>query len=429
MISANFFFRTVDKLKFSTAEKLIGRNIQKYVNELDKYFSISWKIRKEIHKNKLIKFIKYSYQNIPYYNKILSENLVKNIEKDIKYIADIPFINKEIIKKNFDNLLNKKIITKKIYSCPSGGSTGEKVVIFYDDIAADKSSSITRFCRNRVRIPGKDLHFASNFKKNFYFKERVKENIKSFILGRDNIFFSSLNEIDLELIIKKIKKYKPRLIHCHPSTMLMILEYCKSKKELFFFKYFESSGELLTDLDKKKIQDYFQCKVIQRYGQAEVGIIAYEFLNDDLIYLMDNSIFCETINNEIIVTNLDNRYMPLIKYQTGDLGELHENEKGFFFQNITGRKHQKINLNNKIYLTHHIQDIFDHQIQNINLFQIKLGKDKKHILFIYTEKINCKEEIVKRINFFFQDSFEIKFINKDQFVYQGENLKFNYIIN
>ena len=144
---------------------------------------------------------------------------------------------------------------------------------------------------------------------------------------------------------------------------------------------------------------------------------------------MDNSIFCETINNEIIVTNLDNRYMPLIKYQTGDLGELHENEKGFFFQNITGRKHQKINLNNKIYLTHHIQDIFDHQIQNINLFQIKLGKDKKHILFIYTEKINCKEEITKRINFFFQDSFEIKFINKDQFVYQGENLKFNYIIN
>ena len=429
MISANFFFKTIDKLKFLTAEKLIGRNIQKYVNELDKYFSINWKIRKEIHKNKLINFIKYSYQNVPYYNNILSENLVKNIEKDIKYISDIPFINKEIIKKNFDNLINKKIIAKKIYSCPSGGSTGEKVVIFYDDIAADKSSSITRFCRNRVRIPGKDLHFASNFKKNFYFKERIKENIKSFILGRDNIFFSSLNEIDLELIIKKIKKYKPRLIHCHPSTMLMILEYCKSQKEFFFFKYFESSGELLTDLDKKKIQNYFKCKVIQRYGQAEVGIIAYEFLNDDLIYLMDNSIFCETINNEIIVTNLDNRYMPLIKYQTGDLGELHENEKGFFFQNITGRKHQKINLNNKIYLTHHIQDIFDHQIQNINLFQIKLGKDKKHILFIYTEKINCKEEIVKRINFFFQDSFEIKFINKDQFVYQGENLKFNYIIN
>ena len=60
MISANFFFKTIDKLKFLTAEKLIGRNIQKYVNELDKYFSINWKIRKEIHKNKLINFIKYS---------------------------------------------------------------------------------------------------------------------------------------------------------------------------------------------------------------------------------------------------------------------------------------------------------------------------------------------------------------------------------
>ena len=108
MISANFFFKTIDKLKFLTAEKLIGRNIQKYVNELDKYFSINWKIRKEIHKNKLINFIKYSYQNVPYYNNILSENLVKNIEKDIKYISDIPFINKEIIKINSKKQLSHK---------------------------------------------------------------------------------------------------------------------------------------------------------------------------------------------------------------------------------------------------------------------------------------------------------------------------------
>lgn len=418
-----------DFAKFIFAEKITGRKIQKKVEYLKNYYMIPWKERKFIQNKKLIEFVKYSFKYIPYYNKSFDENLVNKLEKDIKFLKDFPILNKNIIKENYNLLINQKTKPKKIYKCDTGGSTGEKVSILYDDYAADTSSSIIRFCRNKLRTPGKDLHFASDLGIKLNFKDKYKEILKSFVLGRDNIFFSSLGDQDLNKIIKKIQSFKPTLIHCHPSTMLMILEFCNKNDKSLNFLYFESSGELLTNNDKKKIEDFFNCKVIQRYGQAEVGIIAYQFLNENKIYVLDNSIYCENFNDDIVVSNLDNRYMPLIRYQTGDLGKLQENSNGYYFENITGRKHDCLKINRKTYLTHHIQDILDHKVKNINLFQIKLNQGKKHTMFLNVENKIYETEIKNKINEYFQNSFEVKFIDKSEFIYKGARSKFRYILN
>ena len=419
----------IDFSKFTLAEKIMGRKIQEKVRYIKNYYKISWRERKLIQNNKIKEFVKYSFKYIPYYNKVFSENLVNKIEKDIKFFNDLPTINKKIIKENHNRLINPKIVSNKIYKCDTGGSTGEKISILYDDYAADMSSSIIRFCRNNLRTPGKDLHFASDLDIRINLRDKYKEIFKSFVLGRDNIFFSSLTDVDIDLIIKKIRSYKPILIHCHPSTMLMILDFCKKNENNLNFSFFESSGELLTENDKIKIENFFNCKVVQRYGQAEVGIIAYQFFSDENIYVLDNSIYCENLNEDIFVTNLDNRYMPLIRYQTGDIGKLRENNKGNYFKKIVGRKHECLHINNKIYLTHHIQDILDHKVRNINLFQIKINNGKKHTIFLNIENKIYEEEIKNKIDEYFQYSFEIKFVDKSEFVYKGSRSKFSYILN
>lgn len=424
-----FLYTLIDKIKFFIAEKISKREISIKVKNISQYYSGKWENRKLINKNKIIYLLDYLDNNIEYYNKLFEKNNInEKVKKDFRYFNDIPHLDKKKIKDNYDKLINKKINPKKIYPCPTGGSTGEKLVILYDDVAADKSSAVTRFCRSKIRVPGKDLHFASDFGDQLKQVDIIKEKTKSFFLGRDNIFFNALDNKDLEKIFFKIKNYDPRLVHCHPSTILMLLNYCKNNDKALEFDIFESSGELLTKIDKDKIQKFFKCRVIQRYGQAEFGIIAYQFLNSEKIYIIENSFFVENYDEEIIVTGFDNLYMPLLKYKTGDLGKVLSDDQGYYIENIVGRQHDQIIINNKVYLTHHIQDILDHRVQNINMFQIKKDTKDKNILMLNIENDNLKDEIISKINYYFQNSFKIKFVKKNEFILKGRLSKFRYII-
>lgn len=418
-----------DNIKFFLGEKLAGRQISKKYFQLKVYYKSDWKYRKVLQKKKLISLVNYCYENIPYYKKILfKKDLINKLNQNISFFKDIPFLNKKLILENYDLLISPKK-QKKIYYCKTGGSSGEKITVEYNDFAADSSSAVTRYCRNSIRVPGSDLHFAANFGDKISLKDKLKENFKSYILGRDNIFFSSLNDEDIKKIIKKIIKKKPTLIHCHPSTMIIILDFCMKKKINLNFKYFESSGEQLTYIDRKKIENYFFCKVIQRYGQAETGIIAYEIFKDEKIYVLDKSVYVENYADEIITTGLENLHMPLLRYQTGDLGIIKEDLKGFYFDEIIGRKHEKLTLNNEVFLTHHIQDIIDHRIQNVNMFQIQLRENKKHILLLNIAHNHLKSEITDKVNKYFYNSFEVQFVEKDKFIFKGSRSKFSYIVN
>ena len=121
--------------------------------------------------------------------------------------------------------------------------------------------------------------------------------------------------------------------------------------------------------------------------------------------------------------------MPLLRYQTGDLGIIKEDSKGFYFDEIIGRKHEKLILNNEVFLTHHIQDIIDHRIQNVNMFQIQLRENKKHILLLNIAHNHLKSEITDKVNKYFYNSFEVQFVEKDKFIFKGSRSKFSYIVN
>ena len=195
-----------DTFKFFIGEKVAGRQISKKYYQSKNYYKSEWNERKILQRKKIIDLINYCYENIPYYKKILFKgDLINKINENISFFKDVPFLDKKLILENYDLLINSKK-QKKIYHCKTGGSSGEKITVEYDNLAADSSSAVTRYCRNSIRIPGSDLHFAANFGDKIGFQDKLKENIKSYLLGRDNVFFSSLNDEDLKKIIKKIKK-------------------------------------------------------------------------------------------------------------------------------------------------------------------------------------------------------------------------------
>ena len=84
----------------------------------------------------------------------------------------------------------------------------------------------------------------------------------------------------------------------------------------------ETSGEILRETHRKNIEQFFSTNVIDRYGLAEAGIVAYQMPNNTNLSVLDFHTFVEVdTDGEILITTLNNKVMPLIRYRTGDYCE------------------------------------------------------------------------------------------------------------
>jgi phenylacetate-CoA ligase len=118
-------------------------------------------------------------------------------------------------------------------------------------------------------------------------------------------------------------------------------------------------SEGLSQESREMIQKHFRCSVFSRYSNVENGIIAQQSPISGHDFLINSaSYYIEILNLEndnptskgeigrIIVTDLFNKAMPFIRYDTGDIGALEKKvingEQYEFLISIGGRKLDQI---------------------------------------------------------------------------------------
>ncbi len=79
----------------------------------------------EYQMQQLEKLLNHAYNNVPYYKKVFNERGLK--PKDIQDFDDlkkIPYLTKEIIRNNLEDLIARNYPRSKLQYCTTGGSTG-----------------------------------------------------------------------------------------------------------------------------------------------------------------------------------------------------------------------------------------------------------------------------------------------------------------
>ncbi|TGK79082.1 phenylacetate--CoA ligase family protein [Leptospira noumeaensis] len=133
-------------------------------------------------------------------------------------------------------------------------------------------------------------------------------------------------------IEKFIKESSPQILTGDPyaleAAMKMGLDY---RPEAIH----STALELTTSL-REKLREHFHCPVINSYSLNETGPIAYACkTNPEWMHILPHDLYVEIIADEsgevlpsgnigeIVVTGGRNPYLPLLRYKTGDRGELH----------------------------------------------------------------------------------------------------------
>ena len=136
--------------------------------------------------------------------------------------------------------------------------------------------------------------------------------------------------VPVEEQFQAIERFRPAVIYtARPTTLALLARFSDSAgRRLHRPKALVTTGETLGDRARSYIQMAFGAPVFDVYGAVEAGTIAWECPAHRGLHIAEESVILEFLPSahddvrRVVLTNLENRGMPLIRYDIGDLGVL-----------------------------------------------------------------------------------------------------------
>ena len=141
-------------------------------------------------------------------------------------------------------------------------------------------------------------------------------------------------------VIQEIERHNPTFLAGKASSLVHLARMCEKagypkpggiRPQLVF-----SGAEYLFESDRRLMERIFKGTVVQHYGLTETGVIGWECSQKDGYHFREDRFLVEILRSddhgddlprnsgEIVVTDLKNKGFPLIRYRTGDLGEVED---------------------------------------------------------------------------------------------------------
>ena len=328
---------------FWVSDFLKGGNISKYYKEI-KFISDNYHSKKSVklREGYLSNLLNHAVTTTPFY---------KPYQNKIS-LTDFPVINKSILKNNFENFKSESHKNNYNFKVSTSGSTGTPLKLYQDS-------------NKRYRNIADTIYFAekAGFKlgtKLIFMRAWTKLNKKNpFVAWIQNIEMQdvvSLSDEELSnFIIRLTNDKNEKGILSYASSLEAVCKYLdkiNSGPLDCNLNSIISNSESLNDYTKESIIKYFKTPVVSRYSNVENGIIAQQNLNGgtdfDINWASYNVEILEIDNDapatlgelgRVVVTDLFNYCMPIIRYDTGDVACIDlNNSKTPVFKRIEGRR-------------------------------------------------------------------------------------------
>lgn len=319
---------------FWLLDSLKGSPVKRYLHDLESIESggVTDKQVLAYQKEKLEKLLHHCIKTVPAYEGMSGLDL-----------KDWPVVNKNILRENKKAHLSSAFNPKNLISMSTSGSTGTPFSCLQD---ADKKRHVNAevmFYSGKTGYKvGQRIIFIRSL-----VKKVKKSPLQQFMQNVYQLNCKDFSDKGIEHMLERIRKLSE-------GSGAMILSYASTLDA--FRKYFEKHGmdaakgcniegivsgsEMLYDVTRDAMEKAFGCKCFSRYSNEENGIIGQDneknniFLNNRASYIVEILKFG---SNEpamigevgrVVITDLFNYAMPMVRYDTGDAGAWVEIEYG-----------------------------------------------------------------------------------------------------
>ncbi|MFZ0516980.1 MAG: hypothetical protein WBG23_01605 [Acidobacteriaceae bacterium] len=275
-----------------------------------------------------------AYRYVPFYRHRMTQAGLTPL--DIRTHEDLrllPVLTKRDIQDHQDLLVSSNVPPSKRQQNQTGGSTGSPLQFFVDVERLDsRMASVARHNTwAGLRIGDWYAHpWGSRFDVGDT-PDPSPAWRQKFLYRNLSLHTAAVSEEAMMRFVEVLRKYRPKYMVAYAQSAVLFAEFCTANNiRDITFESMIVSAEMLLPGKREILEETFRGKVFDRYGCREVSVIASEceyhrglHVNADaLIVEVEAAPNLPSGMGRVLVTDLLNRSMPLIRYEIGDLASL-----------------------------------------------------------------------------------------------------------
>jgi len=279
----------------------------------------------------LRRVLQQAYSSTPFYRRRFEEAGVR--VQDIvspSDLAKIPPLTREDIRSHQDELWSRQFSREALLSAATGGTTDTPVPLLRAPNAIRQRMAIHSNFNGWAGLwPGDKVFYLwgarSDFAEDPSWRWRLYDR---YLMRRVWAPTSLLNEELLESHRQKLNQFRPRVIYAYPTPLALLCEFLQQTGQSFHRPVSAiCTAEPLLAKQRRIIEEVLDCPVFEMYGSREFGMVAAECECHQGLHLNPYSAYVEFVpldgaeiegTCEILVTDLTNDGMPLIRYRIND---------------------------------------------------------------------------------------------------------------
>jgi len=299
------------EIRFGNQNKIHKKILQKF-SEADDRFKLDYQF------NKTLETLQFASEHIPYYKKLFNDYGINVSDvKDFSDLKRLPFLTKEIIQKELNNLYTD--VVDKPVAYYTGGSSSVPMQM-YAPLSVSRAKEKVYTNATFMKVGHKYRQRAVSLSARGDADE--KNGIYWEYQKIDNYLLVSVNHLEkryIKKIVNEIRRWKPKTFYGYPSAISLFIRSCH---EMGIETIEGISGVVLTSEsvsweDVDLIGKFFNASVVSHYGHTERVTSAYRVDRGDYHFFNSYGLV-NNVDNQIIGTSFDNFVMPYINYSTND---------------------------------------------------------------------------------------------------------------
>lgn len=279
---------------------------------------------RRIQEKRLRYIVNFAYRNSRIYKeKFKNAHITPSDIQTLDDLTKIPLITKEEIKEVFpDGIVTCGFTENTCKTETTSGSSGNMLKILHDPPAWSRCNAVVY--RDLLGAGVRPWHKYSVMS---HIDVTFEEASKKSVFKRVLIIPEMMSE---EEHVKLLRIHRPHVVGGHPSLFVMMAKVIEKKgiedvnPELILV-----GGEVAYPEYRRYIEKIFKCETFDKYGAYETYSISWEcrhhknHIDADSVlveFLREGEPVAAGERGEVVVTNLQNRAMPFIRYRLGDVG-------------------------------------------------------------------------------------------------------------
>lgn len=314
-----------EKVRFSLLDASKNMHSAKYYRTFKQSFKWTREELCDYQNNKLKQLINHAYENIPYYHSVFDKSGIKPADiLNVKDLALLPFLTRDDIKSNQNLLIDKRNKYPKSFPSASSGTTGIPLKYINDSLgeSAGIAAGFALYNLSDWRLGSKAIYIWGN-PESIKRWSTIASQLKRIVMNQVRFPAFLLNDPgNYVQLFELIQQNKPDFIEGYASSIGSFANWLLDEgRHLDGIKAVFTTAENLVPIVRENISKTIG-PVSDLYGCGEINGIAIQPVHEDRYYTLDSHVIVETSEsggmNEIVITNLDNRIMPFIRYKPGD---------------------------------------------------------------------------------------------------------------